>query len=134
VNDRVRISRCLHLDTFRLVQFRYCSSVTSSSQSTFLPSAMLDTAIWLIPLVVVAPCHCLTPGGVQMTSPGLISRFWPLSSLIHPVPDVTIRTCPAGCVCHAERAPGSKVTSPPVEEVLSFAAYSGSTMTDPVKF
>jgi hypothetical protein len=37
-------------------------------------------------------------------------------------------------VCHAERAPGSNVTSPPDEEVLSFAAYKGSTITDPVKY
>src|SRR3712207_3048250 len=95
---------------------------------------MFVIAMWLIALVAVAPCQCFTPGGVQITSPGLISRFWPPSSCTHPVPDVTIRTWPPGWVCHAERAPGSNVTSPPVEDVLSLAAYSGSTMTDPVKY
>ena len=55
--------------------------------------------------------------------------------LLHPShADMMIRTCPAGCVCHVVRAPGSNVTSPPSEEVLAFAAYKGSTITDPVKF
>ena len=64
--------------------------------------------MWLILLVAVPPCQCFTPGGVQMTSPGLISRFSPPSSWTHPVPEVTIRIWPAGWVCQAERAPGSK--------------------------
>src|SRR5215204_5302928 len=85
-------------------------------------------------LAAVAPCQCFTPGGVQITSPGLISRFTPPSSCTHPVPDVTIRICPAGWVCQAERAPGSNVTRPPVEGILSFAPNSGSTITAPVKY
>src|SRR3712207_1600269 len=117
-----------------LDHFWYCSSLTFSSQSTFLPSAMFVIAIWLIKLVAVAPCQCFTPGGVQITSPGLISRFSPPSSCTQPVPDVTIRIWPAGCVCHAERAPGSNVTNPPVDCMLFFAPNSGSTMTEPVKY
>jgi hypothetical protein len=93
----------------------YCSSLTFSIHSTFLPLTTFVIAIWPIELVVVAPCQCFTPGGHQTTSPGLITRFSPPSSCTHPVPDVTIRIWPAGCVCHAERAPGSKVTWPPVE-------------------
>src|SRR6266699_6737764 len=50
----------------------YCSSLTCSIQSTFLPPATLVIAIWLMELVAVAPCQCFTPVGVQMTSPALI--------------------------------------------------------------
>src|SRR3954447_7621126 len=48
-------------------QCRYCSSLTFSSHSTFLPSRIFVMAIWLIELEDVAPCQCLTPGGVQIT-------------------------------------------------------------------
>lgn len=34
-------------------------------------------------------------------------------SCVSPTPAVTTRRCPAGWVCHAERAPGSKVTHAP---------------------
>src|SRR5688572_17053051 len=67
-----------------------------------------------------------------MTSPGLTSILSPPSSCTQPAPDMTIRTWPAGWVCHAERAPGAKVTRLPDEVVLSFGAYQGSTVTDPV--
>src|SRR6266699_6205263 len=77
-----------------------------------------------------APCQCLTPGGVQITSPGLISRLAPPSSCTHPVPEVTIRSWPAGCVCQAERAPGANVTRPPAAGMLSFASNRGSRKTD----
>src|SRR3954449_9133570 len=121
-------------ETVTDTHFRYCSSLTCSSHSAVFPPTMFVMAIWLIKLVAVAPCQCFTPGGVQITSPGLISRFWPPSSCTHPVPDVTIRNCPPGWVCQADRAPGSNATSPPDEDVLSLAAYSGSTVTDPVKY
>src|SRR4051794_28218573 len=84
-------------------------------------------------VVAVAPCQCLTPGGVQITSPGLISRFWPPSSCTQPVPAVTIRTCPAGWVCQSECAPGAKVTRPPVDAIVFFIPNSGSTVTLPAK-
>src|SRR4051795_7171639 len=113
--------------------FRYCSSLTFSSHSAFFPPTMFVMAIWLIKLVAVGPCQCFTPGGVQITSPGLISRFSPPSSCTQPVPDVTIRIWPAGCVCHAERAPGAKITCPPLDDVWSFGAYRGSTIPLPEK-
>src|SRR5512132_2721221 len=91
-------------------------------------------ATWLIPLVAVAPCQCFTPGGVQITSPGLTSRFSPFHSCTQPTPDVLIRLWPAGCVCLAERAPGSKVTWPAVTCVCAVAPKRGVTMTEPVKF
>ena len=42
--------------------------------------------------------------------PALISTTGPPQTPVRPFPAVTINRCPAGCVCHAERAPGSKVT------------------------
>src|SRR4051795_5973991 len=90
-------------------------------------------AMWLIPLVAVAPCQCSTPGGVQITSPGLISRFVPFLSCTQPVPEVTMSVWPAGWLCQEERAPGSNVTCPPDVRDGSVAANRGSTLTDPVK-
>ena len=94
----------------------------------------LVMAMWLIEVVALAPCQCFTPGGVQITSPGLISRFGLPSSCIHPIPDMTIRIWPPGCVCHAERAPGSNVTMLPFEDVCWFAPKNGFTIAVPVKF
>src|SRR4051812_35367523 len=95
---------------------------------------MFVIAIWLMELVAVAPCQCFTPGGVQITSPGLTSRFSPPSSCTQPVPEVTIRIWPAGWLCHAERAPGSKVTCPAERGVWSGAPNWGASLTEPVKF
>ena len=71
-------------------------------------------AMCVIAVVGVAPCQCFTPGGNQTTSPGRISSIGPPSACTQPSPDVTIRVWPSGCVCHAVRAPGSKVTLPPL--------------------
>src|SRR5207253_2601513 len=51
-----------------------------------------------------------------------------------PAPAVTMRVWPSGCVCHAERAPGSKVTDAPDTREGSFARNKGSLRTEPVKF
>src|SRR5437867_9070347 len=91
-------------------------------------------AIWVTAVVAVAPCQCFTPGGVHTTSPGLITCFSPPSCCTQPVPAVTIRICPSGWVCHAERAPGWNVTLPPDVLDGAFAENSGSTLTLPVKF
>ena len=53
---------------------------------------------------------------------------------VHPRPDVTIRTCPSGCMCHALRAPGSNVTTAPATRPGATAANGVSTRTSPVKF
>src|SRR5215204_5383643 len=39
----------------------YCSSLTFSIHSTFLPLTMFVMAIWPMELVAVAPCQCFTP-------------------------------------------------------------------------
>src|SRR6185295_1481983 len=91
-------------------------------------------AMCVIAVVGVAPCQCLSFGGHQTTSPGLISTFGPPSLWTHPQPDVTIRCCPSGCQCHAERAPGSKVTIAPRTRAGSGASNSGSIRTEPVKY
>src|SRR6266478_328863 len=84
--------------------------------------------------VGVAPCQCLSFGGHQTTSPGRSSTFdWP-SLCTQPKPDVTIKICPSGCVCQAERAPGSNVTLPPRTRAGSGASNRGSTRTVPVKY
>jgi len=64
-------------------------------------------------VVAVAPCQCFSLGANQTTSPGRISSTGPASRWSQPQPDVTISVCPSGCVCHAVRAPGSKVTLAP---------------------
>src|SRR6266542_3011770 len=83
--------------------------------------------------VAVPPCQCFTFGGIEMTSPGWISRRSRPHSWTHPVPDVTISVWPAGWICHAVRAPGSKLTSAPPQWVCPEASKSGSMTTDPVK-
>lgn len=72
--------------------------------------------------------------GEIMTSPGLISCFSPPSCCTQPVPDVTIRICPSGWICHAERAPGSNVTLAPEVRDGELAGKRASTLTLPVKF
>jgi hypothetical protein len=42
-------------------------------------------------------------------------------------PAVTMSVWPSGCVCHADRAPGSKVTYAHDTRAGSVAAYSGSS-------
>src|SRR5207253_11373260 len=91
-------------------------------------------AIWVMAVVVVAPCQCFSFGGHQTTSPGRISIFGPPSLCTHPHPYVTIRVCPSGWVCHAERAPGSKVTLAPRARAGSGASNRGSIRTVPVKY
>src|ERR1700734_2138431 len=58
----------------------------------------------------------------------------PPSRWARPRPAVTIRVWPSGCVCHAVRAPGSKVTWAPTTRAGSGAEKSGSTRTVPVKY
>src|ERR671925_936547 len=88
----------------------------------------------VIAVVVVAPCQCFSPGGHQTTSPGRIFSFGPPSLCTHPYPDATIRVCPSGCVCHAERDPGSNVTLAPRARAGSGASNRGSIRTLPVKY
>src|SRR5579883_251675 len=113
---------------------RYCSSVTFSIQSTFLPFNCSVIAICDIPVLGVAPCQCLWFGGHQMTSPARISTIGSPSHWVQPKPDVTTRVCPSGCVCQAERAPGSNVTIPAVTREGSGAWIIGSIRTAPVKY
>src|SRR5215213_3766177 len=87
-----------------------------------------------MPVVAVAPCQCLTPGAIQTTSPGRISSTGPPSRCTQPIPAVTTSTWPSGCVCQADRAPGSKVTSPPDARDGTVAENRRSTRTDPLKF
>src|ERR1017187_9344081 len=89
-------------------------------------------AIWVIAVVCAAPCQCFSPGANQITSPGRISSTGPPQRCARPQPDTTIRVCPRGCVCHAVRAPGSKVTLAPTTRAGPGAANSGSTLTVPV--
>ncbi|MNR03586.1 hypothetical protein D3C85_1194850 [compost metagenome] len=88
----------------------YWASVTFSIHCTLLPSTEPVTARCVMALVGAAPCQCLTPGGQTMTSPGRISCTGLPHSWTRPTPDVTTKRWPAGWVCHAERAPGSKLT------------------------
>src|ERR1700675_2981634 len=89
-------------------------------------------AIWVIAVVGVAPCQCFSPGGIQITSPGRISSIGPPQGCAQPQPAVTIKVWPSGCVCHAVRAPGSKVTLAPETRPGSGASNSGSIRTVPV--
>src|SRR2546429_950809 len=83
-------------------------------------------------VVVVAPCQCFSPGANQTTSPGRISSLGPPARCAQPQPPATINVWPSGCVCHAVRAPGSKVTLAPATRAGSGASNSGSIRTVPV--
>src|SRR5438270_7838332 len=83
-------------------------------------------------VVGAAPCQCFSPGGNQTTSPGRISSTGPPSRCAQPHPAVTMSVWPSGWVCHAVRAPGSKVTVAPETSAGSGAWKSGSIRTLPV--
>src|SRR5208283_2038321 len=89
-------------------------------------------AICVMGVVGAAPCQCFSPGANQTTSPGRISSTGPPQRCARPHPAVTTSVCPSGCVCHAVRAPGSKVTLAPCTRAGSGAANSGSMRTVPV--
>src|SRR6266404_6273911 len=89
-------------------------------------------AMCVMAVVGVAPCQCFSPGANQITSPGRISSTGPPHRRARPQPEVTIRVWPSGCVCHAVRAPGSKVTLAPCTSAGSGAWNSGSIRTVPV--
>src|SRR5271166_4999357 len=89
-------------------------------------------AMCVMAVVGAAPCQCLTPGGIQTTSPGRISSTCPPSRWTLPQPAVTISVWPSGWVCHAVRAPGSKVTLEPFTRAGSGALNKGSMRTVPV--
>src|SRR2546421_11281032 len=91
-------------------------------------------AMCAIELFGAAPCQCFWPGGIQTTSPCRISSTGSPQRCTRPVPAVTIRTWPSGCVCHAVLAPGSNVTREPDARAGAFAWNRGSTRTEPVKF
>src|SRR5581483_3397959 len=82
----------------------------------------------------VGPCQCFLQGGQVMTSPGRISSFGSPQHCVQPRPAVTISVCPHGCVCHALRAPGSKVTLAPLNCAGPGDWNSGSMRTAPVKY
>src|SRR6266567_3564690 len=113
---------------------KYCSSLTFSIQSTVLPLRCSRMAMCVIAVLEVAPCQCFSPGGPQTTSPGRISSFGLPSLCTHPHPEVTIRVCPSGWMCHAVRAPGSNVTLTASTRAGSGAWKSGSMRTVPVKY
>src|SRR5262249_18640698 len=81
----------------------------------------------------VAPCQCFSPGGIQTVSPARIARIGPPQLCTQPIPDVTKRVCPSGCVCQAVRAPGSKRTQADRMRAGSGAWMMGSCQTVPVK-
>ena len=89
-------------------------------------------AKWVIAVLGAAPCQCFSPGGIQTTSPGRSSSIGPPQRCARPQPAVTIRVWPSGCVCHAVRAPGSKVTFAPTTRAGAGAVNKGSTRTVPV--
>src|SRR3954469_20833073 len=69
---------------------------------------------------------------MRTTSPDFISCTLPPHCCTQPEPAVTMSVCPAGCVCHAERAPGSNVTLVLDVREGGVASKSGSMRTEPV--
>src|SRR5207249_238420 len=74
----------------------YCSSLTFSIQSEFLPSSCSTMAMCVIAVVGAAPCQCFSLGGNQTTSPGRISSIDPSHRCARPQPAVTISVWPKG--------------------------------------
>jgi hypothetical protein len=91
-------------------------------------------AMCVMAVVGVAPCQCRSCDGHQTTSPGRMSTYGPPLLCPHPHPDVAFSVCPSGCVCHAVRAPGSKVTRARGARAGSGTANSGSIRTEPVQY
>ena len=89
-------------------------------------------AMWVMPVAGGAPCQCFSLGANQITSPGWMGAMGPSQRCAQPAPAVTMRVWPRGCVCHAVRAPGSKVTLAPWTRAGSGAWKRGSTRTLPV--
>src|SRR6478672_3450292 len=89
-------------------------------------------AMCVMAVVGAAPCQCFSPGENQTTSPGRISSIGPPQRCARPHPKVTIRVCPSGCVCHAVRAPGSKVTAAPAARAGAGVVNNGSMRTVPL--
>src|SRR5690606_15973353 len=87
----------------------------------------------VIALCGAAPCQCLTPAGHTTTSPTRNCCTGLPHSWVNPTPEVTTNRCPAGWVCQAERAPGSKLTYAEETCTSLFAGNSGSTRTLPTK-
>src|SRR5438046_862619 len=85
-------------------------------------------------VVGVSPCQCFSPGENQIMSPGRISSIGPPQRCAQPQPAVTIRVWPSGWVCHAVRAPGSKVTLALATRAGADKLIRGSTRTTPVKY
>jgi hypothetical protein len=52
---------------------RYCSSLTCSIHSTVVPPSCSWIAACVIAAAAVAPCQCLTRGGIHTTSPSVIA-------------------------------------------------------------
>lgn len=89
--------------------------MTGSIHVTVLPLTDWLKAMWLMLLEELAPCQCLTLGGIHTTSPVLIYFAACPHSCTSPEPLTTIKVCPAGWVCQKVRAPGSNVTmAPPI--------------------
>src|SRR5260370_38599474 len=83
-------------------------------------------------LVGLAPCQCFSAGGIHTVSPGRISRIGPPQVCTRPSPATTWRVCPSGWVCHAVRAPGSKLTRAARMRAGAGASMIGSCHTVPV--
>src|ERR1700704_2795119 len=87
-----------------------------------------------MPLVGEPPCQCFSPGGIQTTSPGRISRIGPPLVCMRPSPASTYNVWPSGCVCHAVRAPGWNETEFTTRRAGDDVAMIGSCSTVPVKY
>ena len=81
----------------------------------------------------VKPGQCFWPQLQNTTSPARISFLGPPLHCVQPQPETTIRCWPNGCVCQAERAPGSKVTRAADVRPGPAGSKSGSIRTSPVK-
>src|SRR5262249_20318082 len=110
----------------------YCASVTCSIHCTATPLSASCMAMCTMALVGLAPCQCFSPGGIHTTSPGRISRIGPPQVCTRRSPDMRSRVWPSGWVCHAVRAPGSKLTRPARMRAGSGASMIGSCHTVPV--
>src|SRR3979490_2532596 len=90
--------------------------------------------MWVMPLVGEPPCQCFSPGGIQTTSPGRISRTGSPCFCTRPTPEMTYSVWPSGCECQLVRAPGAKETRAGPGRAGASVAMSGSCHTVPVKY
>src|SRR5690349_9840653 len=129
-------SRHRRLSTSNAIAGNQISVETATGKNshplTVTPSSASWIARWTMMLSGAAPCQCSRPGSIQTESPGLMTCSGPPRFWSRPAPETTYSVWPRGWVCHAFRAPGSKVTHAAPNPIVAAGCGTGIIQTVPV--